>query len=157
LPRARAFVARVAAGCAMLRSPGSYAVRVLPWQLASRLLRLAALGCFATAFGVPATPLAVLLVVFAQTSGRLVPFGPAAVGASVAMLAATFEPITGTAVPAARLAEFFVGTSTVLTVVGTVLSLTICVQASAKAGRSRLPTTWRGLRAVTRAAAVPKA
>jgi uncharacterized membrane protein YbhN (UPF0104 family) len=154
MPRARAFAARVAAGCTLLRSPRRYLGRVLPWQLASRLLRLAALACFLAGFGVPATPVAVLLVVFAQTSGRLVPFGPAAVGAGVAMLAATFEPVTGTAVPAARLAAFFVGTSTLLTVVGTVLSLAICVQASAKAGHS-VPTL-RGLRAVARAATVPR-
>ncbi len=109
---------------------------MLPWQLASRVLRLAALGCFLAAFGLPATPAAVLLVVFAQTSGRLVPFSPASVGAGAAILAATFEPVTGTAVPAAQVAAFFVGTSTVLTVVGTVLALAICVQASAKVGPS---------------------
>jgi hypothetical protein len=48
-------------------------------------------------------------------------------------------------VPASQLAAFFLGTSTVLTVVGTALALTICVrsatqaQASAKAGPS-VPT-----------------
>jgi hypothetical protein len=84
------------------------------------------------------TPAAVLLVAFAQGSGRIVPFAPASVGASVALLAATFGPITGSAVSAERLAAFFVGTSTVLTVVGTALALAICLrdQALAKAGRS---------------------
>ena len=93
-------------------------------------------ACFLAAFGLPATPAAVLLVVFAQSSGRLVPFSPASVGAGAAILAATFEPVTGTAVPAAQVAAFFVGTSTVLTVVGTVLALAICAQASAKVGPS---------------------
>ena len=117
--------------------PKAYARDVLPWQLASRVLRLAALGCFLAAFGLPATPAAVLLVVFAQSSGRLVPFSPASVGAGAAILAATFEPVTGTAVPAAQVAAFFVGTSTVLTVVGTALALvTAAAQASAKVGPS---------------------
>jgi hypothetical protein len=94
--------------------------------LASRLLRLAALGCFLAAFHLPATLAAVLLVAFAQCSGRVVPFSPAAVGAGAAILAAGFEPVTGERVPAADLAAFFVGTSTVLTVVGTALALAIC-------------------------------
>jgi hypothetical protein len=80
----------------------------------------------------------VLLVTFAQCSGRLVPFSPASVGTGAAILAATFGPVTGQYVPAAQLAAFFVGTSTVLTVVGTALALVLCVaQASANA-RPRL-------------------
>jgi hypothetical protein len=134
--RVRGFLSRAKQGCTALKCPKGYAREVLPWQLASRGLRLGALACFLAAFGLPATPAAVLLVVFAQTSGRLLPFSPASVGAGAALLAATFEPVTGTAVPAAQVAAFFVGTSTVLTVVGTVLALTICAQASAKVGPS---------------------
>jgi hypothetical protein len=136
--RVRRIAAGVARGCAPLGEPGAYARSVLPWQLASRACRLGALACFLAAFGLPVTPASVLLVAFAQGGGRLVPFAPASVGASVAMLAATFGPVTGTAVPAERLAAFFVGTSTVLTVVGTALALAICLrdQASAKQGRS---------------------
>jgi len=130
----RRFLARAAHGCTMLRCPKAYSREVLPWQLASRALRLGAVACLLAAFGLPATPAAVLLVVFAQCSGRLVPFSPASVGAGAAILAATFEPVTGTAVPASQVAAFFVGTSTVLTVVGTVLALAICAQASAKVG-----------------------
>jgi hypothetical protein len=108
----------------------------VPWQLASRLLRLLAVACFLAAFQLPATPAAVLLVVFAQTGGRLVPFSPASVGAGAAILAATFEPITGTAVSPANIAAFFVGTSSVLTLVGSAIALVICAQASAKVGPS---------------------
>jgi len=151
--RARGFLQRAAHGCVSLRCPKAYARDVLPWQLLSRLCRLAALACFLAAFGLPATFAAVLLVVFAQTSGRLVPFSPASVGAGAAILAATFEPVTGTAVPAAQLAAFFVGTSTVLTVVGTALALAICAQASAKAGPS-LAAVGRLMR--MRAATVPR-
>src|SRR6478735_9620795 len=130
----RRFLTRAGEGCAALREPRAYAREVLPWQLASRFLRIAALASFLAAFGLPATPAAVLLVVFAQTSGRLVPFSPASVGAGAAILAATFGPLTGQYVPPEQLAAFFVGTSTVLTVVGTALALILCgTQASANA------------------------
>jgi hypothetical protein len=166
IPRLRALIHRLGVGCSCLREPGAYATRVLPWQLASRACRLGALACFLTAFGLPATPAAVLLVTFAQTGGRLIPFAPAAVGASVAMLAATFEPVTGTAVPVERVGAFFLGTSTVLTVVGTVLAVAICLraaaprdllaalQASASTGRRR--TGIRRGRRLARATAAPR-
>jgi hypothetical protein len=129
------FFARMKDGCRPLRHPRTYARHVLPWQLLSRVCRLAALACFLAAFHLPATLAAVLLVTFAQCSGRIVPFSPASVGTGVAILAATFGPVTGTYVPASELAAFFVGTSTVLTVVGTALALVVCAaQASANAG-----------------------
>ena len=71
------FLARVKTGCAMVKCPRTYARHVLPWQLLSRVLRLASLGCLLAAFHLPATLAAVLLVTFAQCSGRLVPFSPA--------------------------------------------------------------------------------
>src|SRR4051794_34198365 len=135
-PRSRALLARVRCGCAALKCPRTYAREVLPWQLLSRLLRLAALGCFLGAFHLPATLAAVLLVTFAQCGGRLVPFSPASVGAGTAILAACFGPVTGTRVPASQLAAFFIGTSTVLTVVGTALALVLCAT-QANAGRRR--------------------
>jgi hypothetical protein len=155
-PALRRIAAGVGRGCAPLRSPRAYAREVLPWQLASRACRLAALGCFLVAFGLPATPAAVLLVAFAQGSARLVPFAPASVAAGAALLAATFGSVTGEAVAAGQLAAFFVGTSTLLTVVGTALALGICVgaQASARTGRS-VRTRGREGREVARPAAVP--
>jgi uncharacterized membrane protein YbhN (UPF0104 family) len=135
VPRLRAVASGVGHGCAPLREPGAYARGVLPWQLVSRACRLGALACFLAAFGLPATPAAVLLAVGAQTGGRLVPFAPASVGAGAAMLAGAFEPVTGAAVPAGQVAAFFIGTSAVLTVVGTAISLAICLRA----------VSWRGL------------
>jgi hypothetical protein len=171
----RRVAAGVATGCAPLRRPGFYAGRVLPWQLASRACRAGALACFLAAFGVPATPLVVLLVMLTQGGARMVPFAPASVGAGAAMLAASFEPVTGTAVPASQLAAFFVGTSTALTIVGIVLSLAICLrvagpaalleaarvarrggQASANAGRSAVAGAGADTRPnLERAASVP--
>jgi hypothetical protein len=159
VPRLRRIAAGVGSGCAPLRAPGAYARDVLPWQVGSRLSRLAALGCFLAAFGLPVSVAAVLLVAFAQGGARMIPFAPASVGASVALLAASFGPVTGSTVSPERLAAFFVGTSTVLTVVGTALALAICLrgQASAKQGRSAgaLLAALAGRRSVARAAAVP--
>jgi hypothetical protein len=112
----------VGRGCAALEAPGAYARGVIPWQLVSRLARFAALGCFLAAFGLPVTPLGILLVMVAQAGGRLVPLAPASAAASVGMLAASFGPVTGTSVSTGALAAFFVGTSTVLTVVGLALT-----------------------------------
>ena len=161
-PRVRRIAAGIGRGCAPLRAPGAYGRNVLPWQLASRACRLGALACFLAAFGLPVTFAAVLLVAFAQGGGRLVPFAPASVGASVALLAASFGPVTGSAVPAERLAAFYVGTSTVLTVVGTALALAICLraQASAKQGRSgfaseTVAAAVAGRRVLARAATIP--
>jgi uncharacterized membrane protein YbhN (UPF0104 family) len=153
IPRVRRFLSRVGCGCAALRAPGAYTVRVMPWQIGSRVLRMLALGCFLAAFGLPATPAAILLVVLAQGGGRLVPFSPAAVGAGAAILAATFGPVTGTQASASELTAFFLGTSTVLTVIGTAIALAICVaQASANAG----PRLALGRLMRIRAAAAPR-
>jgi hypothetical protein len=159
VPRLRRIAAGVGSGCTPLRAPGAYARDVLPWQIASRALRLAALACFLAAFGLPVSIAAVLLVAFAQGGARMIPFAPASVGASVALLAASFGPVTGSAVSPERLAAFFVGTSTVLTVVGSALALVICLRGqSAKQGRSAgalVATALAGRRAVARAATVP--
>ena len=142
IPPLRAIACGVGRGCAPLRSPGAYARGVLPWQVASRVCRLGALACFLAAFGLPASLAAVLLVTAAQSGGRLLPFAPASVGAGAAMLAAMFAPVTGVAVPAGQLAAFFVGTSVVLTVVGTALTLAITLHA----------VRWRGLAVALRIA-----
>ena len=128
VPAARRLAGRIGRGCAAIGGPGPYLRRVAPWQLASRLCRAAALACFLTAFGLPATPTAVLLVMFAQAGGRVVPFAPAAVGAGVAVLAAGFEPVTGAAVPAGQVAAFLVGTSTILTLVGVPLAAALVLR-----------------------------
>ncbi len=150
IPAVRRLGARVSRGCVVLRQPATYARRVLPWQLASRGCRFASVLCFLAAFGLPATPVAVLLVVAAQGGGRLLPFAPASVTAGAAMLAAAFEPVTGSSVAAADVAAFFVGTSTVLTVVGIASAVLICSRTvpwpqmteALRVGRSR-PATVR--------------
>ena len=84
---AAAGAARIAAGvgrgCAPLGHPVAFACRVLPWQIGSRALRGAAIACFLLAFRLPAGAAAVLLVMLAQSGGRLLPLAPASAAASV--------------------------------------------------------------------------
>ena len=69
-------------------APARYARRVVPWGMLSRALRLTSLACFLAAFGLAVSLTAVLVVMVAHSGGRLVPFGPAGAGASLALLVA---------------------------------------------------------------------
>jgi uncharacterized membrane protein YbhN (UPF0104 family) len=143
--RLRRAVTGVGCGCAPLAHPARFAYRVLPWQVGSRLLRAAALLCFLAAFHLPATAAAVLLVMLAQTGGRLVPLAPASAAAAVGVLVAGFGPATGASVSAGAVTAFMVGMSTVLTVAGVVIAVVVvCVAA----GPRTLVTALRPGRAV---------
>jgi uncharacterized membrane protein YbhN (UPF0104 family) len=136
--RLRGFLSGVGRGCTPLTHPLRFGGRVLPWQVASRLLRGAAVICFLAAYHLPATPAAALLVMLAQSGGRLLPLAPASVGASVAMLAAGFGPATGAVASATALAAFLLGMSTILTVIGAAVTLAIVgPRATAAAVRAR--------------------
>jgi uncharacterized membrane protein YbhN (UPF0104 family) len=124
----RRFAAGMARGACALRAPGRYACAVLPWQALSRLARGLSIACFLVAFGLPATVPAVLLVMLAQGGGRAIPFAPASLGAGAAILAAAFEPVTGTPADTATVAAFFVGTSAILTAVGVALAVVIAAR-----------------------------
>ena len=139
--RLRAALAGVGEGCAPLGRPGWFAVRVLPWQVASRLFRGAAIASFLLAFGLPAGVAAVLLVMLAQTGGRLLPLAPAGAAAAVGMITAGFVPATGAAVSAGAVAAFMVGMSGILTAAGAAITVAIvgpsgvrsCIRASRSA------------------------
>jgi hypothetical protein len=83
---------------------------------------------FLAAFHLPVTPLTVLVVLFAQASGRLVPFAPAALGAGVAVLSTTFGAVAHTPVRAGALAAFLIGTTILLTLVGVVLTTVVVLR-----------------------------
>ena len=124
-------------GLALLGSPGRYARRVGSWGLLSRAFRLAALACFLAAFALPVSLAAVLVVMVAHSSGRLVPFGPAGAGASLGLLVAGFPAVTHTAVGAGELTAFYLGMTGLLTAVGIVLSALVLVQALGLGGARR--------------------
>jgi len=140
--------AGVGRGCAPLGHPATFARRVLPWQAGSRALRAAAICCFLLAFSLPAGAAAVLLVMLAQSGGRLLPLAPASAAASVAMLAAGFGPATGTTVHAADVAAFMIGMSLLLTLAGAVLAIAVICAGADRAA------IWRALRPRRRTAAV---
>jgi uncharacterized membrane protein YbhN (UPF0104 family) len=123
----RRLVGEVGRGCKAVRDPRAYARSVLPWQLTSRLLRTASLACFLVAFGLPATPAAVALVMLAQGGGRLLPLAPATAAATAVVIAAGLPGATGVEVGAGAAAAFVVGMSTALTLVGVVLAAVIAV------------------------------
>ena len=146
--RAARIAAGVGRGCAPLGHPATFACRVLPWQIGSRALRGGAIACFLLAFSLPAGAAAVLLVMLAQSGGRLLPLAPASAAASVAMLAAGFGPATGTHVATSHVAAFMVGMSLLLTVAGAVLAVAVICAGADRAA------VWRALRPRRRAAAV---
>jgi len=145
--RAARIAAGVGRGCAPLGHPLTFARCVLPWQAGSRALRAAAIACFLLAFSLPAGVAAVLLVMLAQSGGRLLPLAPASAAASVAMLAAGFGPATGTSVHAADVAAFMIGMSLLLTLAGAVLAVAVICAGADRAA------IWRALRPRRRAAA----
>ena len=120
--------ADVRRGLSLLGSPGRYLRRVVPWGVLSRVLRIGALVCLLAAFGLPATLTAVLVVMVAHASGRLVPFGPAGTGASLGLLVAAFPAVTHTDVTAGEITAFYLGATGVLTVVGIVLSTLVLIR-----------------------------
>jgi Lysylphosphatidylglycerol synthase TM region len=139
--RLRRIVAGVGRGCAPLTHPRAFACSVLPWQAGSRGLRAAAIACFLAAFHLPAGAAAVLLVMLAQSGGRLLPLAPASAAASVAMLTAGFGPATGASVSVGAVAGFMVGMSTVLTLAGAVLAVAIVCLGARPAAAGTVPHT----------------
>jgi hypothetical protein len=139
--RLRPIASGLARGCTALGDPVRFARTVTPWQLTSRVLRAASLACFLMAFGLPATPVAIVLVMVAQGGGRLLPFAPAGAAAGVAILAAGFSRATGSPAGLETLAAFLVGMSLLLTITGVVLAAAIALRMAGP----------RGLRAALRA------
>jgi hypothetical protein len=124
-PRLRRIGREVARGLAVLRTPRRWAGRVLPWQVAARLLRLGAAACFLLAFGLPVGPAIVLAACAAQGSGAALPLpgaGPATVAAALAV--AVPLAASGPVEPAAVAALALVWPAA-LTAVGVTVSLAL--------------------------------
>jgi uncharacterized membrane protein YbhN (UPF0104 family) len=83
-PRARNLGARLKQGCQVMRSPRAFILGVGGWQALSRVVRLAAMVCFLEAVGLPVTVDTAILVMAAQSAGRIVPFAPVSAGLRVA-------------------------------------------------------------------------
>lgn len=111
--RPRDLAARLRQGCAILRRPRLYLIRVVPWQALARVIRLLAIAAWMRAFDLPVTAVTVLLVMAAEGGGRIIPLAPASAGLRLAMLSYGFAQMTGEPVDIASITAFQVGVGAV--------------------------------------------
>lgn len=94
----RRFWARVRQGLVILTEPRRYLREVFAWQGVGWMLRFAAFWFFLEAFGIDGSIGNVMLVMSCQAIANVVPFTPGGAGAQQALLVATLEGPTRTAV-----------------------------------------------------------
>lgn len=87
----------LAAGVAILRRPRAFVVQVATWQLAGRVVRLAAISCCLTACRLPGG-LVAAAVAMAIDGGTRLRFAPATAGLRLGLLGFALPAATGTAV-----------------------------------------------------------
>src|SRR5436305_9213536 len=80
-------------GLAPLRRPRLVLAGIVPWVLAARVVRLAAIACFMTAVGLPVTLMGLLIVMAVQTGVGSV--GPASSTIRLAVLATALPVLIG--------------------------------------------------------------
>jgi uncharacterized membrane protein YbhN (UPF0104 family) len=96
--RAEEFWQRVKQGLAVLTQPQRYLREVAAWQAAGWLCRFGAFWFFLEAFGIGGSFGNVMLVMSVQAVANIVPFTPGGAGAQQALLVATLEGPSRTAV-----------------------------------------------------------
>jgi len=96
--RVRRFWARVRQGLVILSEPRRYMREVFAWQGVGWLCRFAAFWFFLEAFGIGGSVGNVMLVMSVQAIANIVPFTPGGAGAQQALLVATLDGPTRTAV-----------------------------------------------------------
>lgn len=124
-PRIRRIAAELLRGLSGLKNPRSFAWRVLPWQVASRLLRLAAVWCFLEAFGLPTGPAVLVAASVAQGSGNTLPLPGVGIAASAAAIVAALPVAAGQALPAGELGALALMQTAGLTALGVVTSTAV--------------------------------
>ena len=124
-PRLRRVVREVGRGLTVLREPRRFVRRVLPWQIAGRLLRFASLGCFLLAFGLPAAPAVILAASITQGSGRMLPIPGAGTAAAAAGLLAVLPVAAGHPVDPSAVGALAVTQPALLTLLGLTVSLAL--------------------------------
>lgn len=108
-----------------MATPRRFLLGVATWQALGRLLRLGSLVCFLTAFALPATLGAAVLVMAAQGGGRIIPIAPLSAGLRIAMLSYGLVEVTGRPVDAAAVTVFTFGVGAVLFIVMLTISLVL--------------------------------
>lgn len=89
--RAEQFWQRVKQGVVILTEPGRYLREVASWQAVGWLCRFAAFWFFLEAFGIGGSFQNVMLVMSVQAISTMLPFTPGGAGAQQALLVATLE------------------------------------------------------------------
>jgi hypothetical protein len=125
--RVRRVVSEIGRGLTVLREPRRFLGRVLPWQVAGRLLRLASLGCFLHAFGLPAGPAVIVATSVTQGSGRMLPIPGAGTAAAAAALLAVLPVAAGRDVDASAVGALAIAQPALLTLVGLTISVALLV------------------------------
>jgi uncharacterized membrane protein YbhN (UPF0104 family) len=115
--------ARLKQGFAILRCPRQFVLGVGGWQALSRLVRLAAFICFMEAVGLPVTFDTAILVMAAQSAGRIIPFAPVSAGLRVAMLSYGFAALTDQPVDVASITSLWFTAGAVHIVCGLLISV----------------------------------
>lgn len=96
--RVESFWQRLRQGFAIFRAPRRYLRQVAAWQLAGWLCRFASFWLFLDAFHIGGSVESVLLVMSVQAISGALPFTPGGAGAQQALLVATLEGASRTAV-----------------------------------------------------------
>lgn len=149
----RRLATRVRQACQILRTPRRFAVGVGGPQALSRLVRLVAMGCFMKAVGLPVTLDTAILVMAAQSAGRIVPFAPASTGLRVAMLAYGFPAVTDKPIDVASITSFWFTVGAVHLVGGLVISVGVLAVTFGTLSPRKALTAIRHARVQTTAAA----
>jgi uncharacterized membrane protein YbhN (UPF0104 family) len=131
--RVRRFWARVKQGLAILRDPQRYLREVALWQGVGWLFRFAAFWFFLEAFEIGGSLAKVMLVMSVQAIANVVPFTPGGAGAQQALLVATLNGPSRTAV-----LSFSVGTQIAMAAWSVVLGFAAILLVFRT-------TDWRGL------------
>ena len=132
-PRARASGTRVKQGVVILTEPRRYLREVAAWQGVGWLCRFAAFWFFLEAFGIGGSVGNVMLVMSVQAIANIVPFTPGGAGAQQALLVATLNGPSRTAV-----LSFSVGTQIAMAAWSVVLGFAAILLVFRT-------TDWRGL------------
>jgi uncharacterized membrane protein YbhN (UPF0104 family) len=131
--RVDAFWQRIKQGLVILRTPRRYILQVASWQGAGWLCRFFAFFFFLEAFGIGGTIGNVMLVMSVQAVANIVPFTPGGAGAQQALLVATLQGPSRTAV-----LSYSVGTQIAMAVWSVVLGFVAIILVFRT-------TDWRGL------------
>jgi hypothetical protein len=121
--RAPRLLGQVRRGMAVLRRPRLLLTQILPWILAARLLRLAAIACFLTGVGLPVTLAGALLVMAVQ--GGVGSNGPASTPLRIAVLTASLPVALGIGHVSAETATTLIGTQFAVSVANLAISLVV--------------------------------